>query len=370
MDDLSTFGPSVSISDGSVALSPPPVASSDAYIGNDTVIYDYLSDWQYNLVFSVGIISSTLSILGSTSIIHLILRDNQVNLNEYYHRLLLGLSIMDLFVTVSLFVSPFTLPAFTNLRFAAGTTVSCEVTAFFPQLIMGSYIYNASLSVYFLLTVKHGMKENEIAKWFEPYVHIVPVVVPIVTASIGLATDVFNPSVLLFMCMAEPFPGNCLSNPEVECSRGTIPDYAITAVMVAVMSLCAAIGIVSTWRIYVTIRRRAHATRQFSYDGEMSDQQRQRMRQVGTQAIWYTFAFLIGVLVVVIETAVYRTYVYSLPDHSDLVGNAAIFALVFFVWLLYPLQGFYNQLIYVRPRFLQWRKAFPDQSWFWAYCQV
>ena len=49
---------------------------------------------------------------------------------------------------------------------------------------------------------------------------------------------------------------------------------------------------------------------------------------MGTQAIWCTFAFLIGSVNATVAIIVDETYVYRLHNSNALRNNAAIFALV------------------------------------------
>lgn len=40
------------------------------------------------------------------------------------------------------------------------------------------------------------------------------------------------------------------------------------------------------------------------------------------------------------------------------------------LWMLFPLQGLYNWIIYLRPRLVRWKDAHPELSWCGAYQQV
>jgi len=142
--------------------------------------------------------------------------------------------------------------------------------------VAASYCYNAALSAYFLLIVRHNRRPADIAKSSEPWLHVIPVLLAVIIGSTGLGTDVFNPSVSLLLCGSEPFPAFCRGNPTIDCVRGSIPDYALVATLMSIMLVCAVAGIVCTWRVYWSIRGRARQATRFSFDGQVSEAAQRR----------------------------------------------------------------------------------------------
>jgi hypothetical protein len=71
-------------------------------------------------------ITAALSITGSSYIIFDARRSHHVT---SYHRLMIGLSTFDLFMSLGLFTSTWFMPADTpNVKYAMGTTTTCEVS--------------------------------------------------------------------------------------------------------------------------------------------------------------------------------------------------------------------------------------------------
>eukprot|EP00541_Cyclophora_tenuis_P017615 CAMPEP_0116566576 /NCGR_PEP_ID=MMETSP0397-20121206/14536_1 /TAXON_ID=216820 /ORGANISM="Cyclophora tenuis, Strain ECT3854" /LENGTH=144 /DNA_ID=CAMNT_0004093487 /DNA_START=186 /DNA_END=620 /DNA_ORIENTATION=- len=50
--------------------------------------------------------------------------------------------------------------------------------------------------------------------------------------------------------------------------------------------------------------------------------------------------------------------------------ETSVFGLLICLQIFFPLQGFWNFLIYVRPRYLRWRRREPDMSRFWCLQQA
>ena len=93
---------------------------------------------------------------------------------------------------------------------------------------MGCILYNGSLSVYYLAILKFNMKDKDIAKKLEPWLHLIPNGFSIATA-IFLAVDKqYAPLSNQHTCWIGIYPQGCLGNPDIECERGSMntPMYA------------------------------------------------------------------------------------------------------------------------------------------------
>lgn len=200
-----------------VACSKPQLDAMDCSLSTrDKDKYDYLSKWQYLSAIAVGFLSSGLSIIGSGMICYMVLTNSQ-RLGQLYHRLLLGLSI---FTTASVILLPFVQPTWTGWDFAFGNTRTCEISGFLIQFFMGSYINSTELSVYFNLKIRRNKREQDISKFLEPYVHILPVMVPTVVGIYCLATGQYNPDPVFAYCTVRPPPASCVVDDGTEnCGR-------------------------------------------------------------------------------------------------------------------------------------------------------
>lgn len=144
--------------------------------------------------------------------------EGAMRMSELYHRLLLGLSVMDIVTSTSVILVPFLLPHWTGWSFASGNTTTCAISAFVIQYSFGSYIYSTELSVYFYIAIYHNKKYQDITKLLEPYLHILPVLVPTVIGIYCLATGQYNPEPVFAYCTVGPPPPNCLDD-ATNCKR-------------------------------------------------------------------------------------------------------------------------------------------------------
>lgn len=141
-----------------------------------------------------------------------------------YHRLLLAMSLYDILESIWNFASTWPLPADEPLDVGdfwqpVGTTQTCTAQGFFLTLSVAVPIYNAFLSLYYLLVINYRCSDTYIRKWIEPTMHIVSFLWAFGTAMISAATGMINNANL--WCWIAPYPSNCLADDnDVECTRG------------------------------------------------------------------------------------------------------------------------------------------------------
>jgi hypothetical protein len=129
------------------------------------------------------------------------------------NRLLLGMSICDIILSLQLALGNFMRPEDTSNRvWAYGNDATCTASGFFGQLSLSAIIYNGMLSFYFLLARFH-LSNKEIATWIEPLMHMVSIGYPLVTASVGAVLGFFSEPELGLGCVVNDHPRNCGSSP-------------------------------------------------------------------------------------------------------------------------------------------------------------
>jgi hypothetical protein len=133
-----------------------------------------------------GLLSAALSGL----IASVICRD-PTKRSKVYHRLILGMSLADISSSLWLSLSTWPIPAETGILWAVGTVTSCNFQGFFTQFGISSPLYNLSLSIYYVLAVRFGWREERLKK-VELYFHVVPVSWALGTAIAGLPLEIFN----------------------------------------------------------------------------------------------------------------------------------------------------------------------------------
>jgi G protein-coupled glucose receptor regulating Gpa2 len=135
-------------------------------------------------------ISGTVGMMFCAVIIFTVMRDKNRR-NKTYHRLLVGLSVVDMICAFWLALSTWPIPVESNVLWASGNDGTCTLQGFFTSFGVTSSFYNASISLYFLLVIRYGWKESQIKK-IEPLLHIVPLFWGFGTSFAGLKPGIFG----------------------------------------------------------------------------------------------------------------------------------------------------------------------------------
>ena len=143
------------------------------------------------IIYKIG---GTLSCLGSGYIIQDVFRNTPRGEKNVYQRIMVGLSIMDIFSSFFGFVlGSWPMPKDTDYIWAIGNWASCDVAAFIGILgYTGSSLYNCSLATYYSLKLKYNWQDHRmkrIQKWF----HIVPCSIALLYSTTAICTKTFGP---------------------------------------------------------------------------------------------------------------------------------------------------------------------------------
>ena len=157
-----------------------------------------------------------LSFVGSLCLIYDIVRWNRkrtgTNTNgnthtrkpdSMFHRIMLGLSVFDCMASFVNILSTWPTPSDqSEVIFAAsGTTATCTAQGFFNEFgNITTPLYSAALCVWYLLSLKYGLKEEDCKK-FELYFHAIPITVGLTMAVAGLPLTLYNNSGFLCWCV-------------------------------------------------------------------------------------------------------------------------------------------------------------------------
>lgn len=142
-----------------------------------------LTDFQEKLLAIVPIPSALLSIVGSYVIICIARRSYMKRTCTPYTRLLLAMSVTDVVFSINLALAPFLRPNNSSTRaWAFGNDASCSTVGLFNQYSLTTRFYNGMLALYFLLTTKFGFTNARISKRIEPVMHAISISYPLVTA--------------------------------------------------------------------------------------------------------------------------------------------------------------------------------------------
>ena len=344
-----------------------------------------------------------------------------------YTRLILGMSVLDIISSLTLMVTPFLLPSDTSQRvWAFGNDRTCTMLGFFQQLSISGFLYNAFLSFYFVLTVRFGITNTTLSKCFEPIMHIISIGFPLITASIGAAMGIFHELELGQTCWVSNYPHNCeFEGPECKSEEIawiyggialvfaflTIPInnfiiyiFVQKQVRISHQSLQKKVSVVRRRKTNTSLTdvedspRRSRCSlsldgsnegsskegdnergefdvedlrhqkeeedrhlrrRQESEQQTSKEQQLKRLKLVSTQTFLYVPAFFACTSWMFI-IRVMESISFNAEDEADL-----FWMLVLQAWF-FPLQGFFNVLIYMRPKYIKHRRQFPNETRLWA----
>ncbi|CAB9502227.1 expressed unknown protein [Seminavis robusta] len=310
---------------------------------------------------------AVLSITGSMYIIKHIVTSPQRR-GSVYHRLLLGLSIYDFMTSSAVFMGSWPIPSGTDgVYLASGTVNTCAAQGFFIQNGIGTPLYNASLGLYYVLVVFLGWKEDQLKK-VEPFLHFFPIGFSVTTAVIAAATDSYRSSNVwcwitssntafrmgffygpVWAAMATVAISMFLIYYKVLVQERKVMKYQHAASIVqnsvaggnneASASMSTPTDSPSS-----SIRRRSIFNRRQSQPPSTLRQS----RRIASQGLFYVVSFFL-------------TFVFpSWARVSQMVSGTSPFAVTALFAVFFPLQGFFNAMVYFRPRYLRYRQANPD----------
>jgi hypothetical protein len=376
-----------------------------------------LTDDQVIAIIFFNTFSAILSIIGSSTIIYLLSKSKK---SSVYNRLMLGISFFDIMSAVFLLLAPYLLPRSGGRKWANGNDQTCTMLGFFVQLGCAVPFYNMSLNTFFLLTIVFGMNESRISTCIEPSLHLISILYPLTTAFFGVGFNLYSELELGVSCWIGEFPHGCDDNPNVECTStmigwiysgipfaGSFIVLTITNLLIyrkvrlttkqsrrysidSVIAHCNSIA--QRYSLKTSNEIPVHSEKKVSFDvcktkslelgsndgGScvvMPEQKNDRMKKIGqkrhggqtnqsvlTQATLYVLASFSTTLCMSILRIIESEGVKRQDESS-------IFWLTLLTHVTYPLQGFWNFLIYVRPRYLRWRQREPGLSRYWALKQ-
>ena len=165
-------------------------------------------------------LSGGLSFVGSLFIFQDVIR-HKTRRSKPYHRLVFGMSTFDMIAYLMNVMSTWPIPEGTsNVYGASGSTQTCTAQGFFSELgNVVTPVYNASLCVFFMLTIRKNWRDKQLLQ-IEPILHSIPILLGLTMSILGLPFDLYNPSG--WLCWIAPFPADCLFDDLVECERGEL----------------------------------------------------------------------------------------------------------------------------------------------------
>ena len=324
-----------------------------------------LSEAQDKTLSLIPGFSGLLSAWGSASIIYMFYKTSAAKRN-CYKRIMLGLSCSDFLSSLTLSLQAFLLPSETSNRiWASGTATTCHAMGFFQQLAFSAIWYNGMLSFMFLLTIKYSVGEQDLVRKFEPWMHVLSIGFPLISATIGAALGMYAELVVGHFCW---FTGDNTTIYAFIVSGG--PGFFF---LLAIP--------INNMLVYRHVRHTIHNDLNSSEDGQlcqtssegsnksgesafsneqireelrekqkqrsMEDRQKERIQAVAFQSFLYVASFMIThlpTMIIRVTSAVAKLH----PSDEE-----KFFPLLLVQAILLPLQGLFNYIIYCRPSYLR-----------------
>ena len=297
---------------------------------NDYDNYDGgFSEWQLKMIVLLHVCGACLSIFGSSSIIYRICTKHRTL--SPYSRIMLALSCSDIYYSTVLAIGNFLGPRGANPNFpwALGSMTSCEIVGLLQQIGLVTVFYNGGLSIYFMLTIRLGVTNRYFARNVEPFICVLPLVYAIGTAVYGLIEDLFVLEENGLICWVD--------DATYAWFFGAVP---ILLSFVAI--------VINNAIIYFHVRTTLRRTRACVLMGE--ETQDETIAHVAVQAFLYVGSFTLSYFwVILLGIMLFYDDGYS----TTKPGIVVLYSIYYF---FYPLQGFWNASIFVRPRYVRYRK--------------
>jgi hypothetical protein len=330
------------------------------------------TDPQLYILEYVTYLTAPLSVAGSSLIIYVILSEGWPSLRKsVYHRLVLGMSTLDFINSLSMVVfGPWALPAdYPYAVGARGSVTTCTISGVFLNVIFGTMFYSLTLAVYFLFLIRFEKKERWIARYIEPWGHVLAISHPIVLGAVGIAGESINPiRALPGFCSFSQFPDQCSDDDDIyidnACQRGGDTQAVWTLIGGQTLFYVCWPSIILCMVLIICKVRRTEARLQQYAGGQ--DHHYRRTREVAKQGILYILAFFLTFFPLILGNITYKTVTWHfwtglLIKILRYVSPALVLLYLIFLsgWCLplapcfvcSPMQGFFNAFIFLRKRF-------------------
>jgi hypothetical protein len=268
--------------------------------------------------------SATLSMLGVSVIIFRFFRLKPAARNTY-QRLLVAMSFMNFFGSLGFFIGQWSFP--TPITAPPGSL--CIWQGWDLQINSAVFWYNGCLATNFLLRIKYEYHEHDVLR-LEPAFHLVAWLYPVVTSFIALGFGMYGP--------AGPW---CWITTSFDWARWAFFYVGLWTIMI----YTTIVMIVIAKKVQESDRRTRANLSLGGGTGNAKSRRYSKTREVSLQAIFYVLSFLL-------------TWVFGTANRiqNAIDPTCPIFALVWLHSLFVPLQGFFNFLVYLFPRYMTARR--------------
>lgn len=300
---------------------------------------------------------SAVSLFSSSIILFMIFRGGGIRLKKIHNRLLFCMSIFDVLQSVATGLSTIpTIPTSNQNNsgdllssfVALGNYGSCTAQGFFVQLGLVVPSYSAMLCIYYMCVIKYNMREEKVKK-YEPFMHAFAILPTLIIAVIALCNSLFNN--YSTMCWINDSGDNTDSNYLLLILHGFVLALLFIIFLITTISMTA---------VVLTVRERELRMQQYSFQRRTNAGRRvanSNLSKTTTDTKKQSFIYVAGFTMTYISMAIVLIM-------DSFLGRRIPFFLLLLQSIFLPLQGFWNFLAYIRPRFSMMSTDHPEKSWF------
>jgi len=294
-----------------------------------------------------------------------------------------GMSIADIIASVCMALASVPMPSYLPREeefgydwagARLGNSATCTAQGFL--VTFGStcmLTYNLMLCVYYFCAIYLNMSERKIKKRVEPFLHVFPVVICLVLASIPIPFQLYNPSMIaMAWCGPLPYPYECYLYPnEIECIRGDPKLMKLTYLTISTCSaLLISLIVILLSLVIKNIIQMDRMLRQLSDQCQTTNSALARLQEAlnfqrnSKAAIVQAVSYISTVLLSVLPTFLLSSGAVTVfgSERQQKLGD--VFERILLVLL--PLQGFFNCIIFVSHKVYNYRRVHESVS----ICQV
>mmetsp|Transcript_36919 Transcript_36919/g.45140 ORF Transcript_36919/g.45140 Transcript_36919/m.45140 type:complete len:360 (+) Transcript_36919:78-1157(+) len=340
---------------------------------SETDCQDPLFDEQQIGIFiTLNAISGLLSIVGSTLITFIILRDRRKKLSRVHNRLILSMSVADILNSSALGLSIVPTPSNeTSCSIGMGNVTTCTIQGFFLTLGLAVPHYTAMLSIYYFLKIRYQVKDTTVEKVIELVMHVFSLGIPFSLGIAGVMQDVFF-GVFTHCWFADKCGamGNC---PEGHTFGKALWFMVLGAIGFFILLVVITTSLVGS---FLTIRKRTNDSRRHRFEANLASVPARRWSRRFSEAVnlssnssrvaKQSALYVLGFVVTYIWTVIYQICFFINGGDATKVPISLHFLAAIFL----PLQGFWNFVIYTRPRVEDIQIGNPEASYFCALKRV
>ncbi len=289
---------------------------------------------------------------------------SRAGLSTIKNRLLVAMSVFDIIGSVAWALSTTPIPRGSPCTYGAiGSTATCSIQGFMITIWATVPTYNAMLCIYFLQVIQNNVSD-EILEGYERLMHLVAILPSTLTAVVAASSGLFNNySCLCWLAAKDRYTKN--HEEGLEPDNPTVLNfifmiaYASTVLVLFIIVYCMR-------GIYKFVRERESRMNQYSFRPiqarNPSNAGNTNRRSTLTDVVHDTF---VQANLYVISFLSSFGFMIVLHICEAFFTISAPYPLMIVQGFLIPLQGCWNFLIYIRPRFKEVSRRNVNKAFLW-----